>query len=141
MGNIATYCEKIINRVSAWLNWVAVVTMGLMLLIVVIDVVGAKFFHLPLRGSLELASLLGLLIAALAIPFTYILKGHISIEFFMQRLRKSIRNPIIIMVYSFPWHYLSLLTWQMFTYSETIQGGRSNYSEYTDTGFTSSPMP
>jgi TRAP-type C4-dicarboxylate transport system permease small subunit len=113
--------EKSITRLSSWLNWIAVICMVLMLLLVVIDVLGSKIFHLPLRGSLEEVSLLGQLISALAIPFTYIIKGHISIEFFMHKVKKSIRDIIAFIVLILSLSLFVLLTWQMFIYSETIR--------------------
>jgi len=92
-----------------------------MLLTVVIDVTGAKIFRWPLRGAMEGASILGLLISSLAIPFIYSLHGHIKIEFFMARISKQSRKIVSSIANLLSLALFVVMTWQMFSFSHIIQ--------------------
>ncbi len=112
---------NIVKRISTWLNWVAVAGMGLMLLIITIDVAGAKLFRWPLPGVFDLVCLLEFLIVALAIPFTHVIKGHVSIEFFVGRLGKRAQVIVTIIAALLTVVLFIAMTWQMFVFSRTIQ--------------------
>jgi TRAP-type C4-dicarboxylate transport system permease small subunit len=112
---------NIVKRISTWLNWVAVAGMWLMLLIITIDVAGAKLFRWPLPGVFDLVCLLEFLIVALAIPFTQWIRGHVNIEFFVGRLGK--RGQVIVTTIA---DLLAIIlfiamTWQMFVFSWICQ--------------------
>jgi TRAP-type C4-dicarboxylate transport system permease small subunit len=113
--------NKVIEIISIWLNWIAVAGMGLMLLIITIDVVGAKAFRWPLPGVFDMVCLLEFLIVALAIPFTHILRGHVAIEFFVGRLEKRAQAIITTIAAALALILFLAMTWQMFSYSLTIQ--------------------
>jgi TRAP-type C4-dicarboxylate transport system permease small subunit len=113
--------NKVIEQISVWLNWVAVAGMWLMLLIITIDVVGAKVFRFPLPGVFDIVCLLGFLIVALAIPFTHTIRGHISIEFFVDRLGKRAQAIITTIAAALALILFFAMTWQMFSYSRITQ--------------------
>ncbi len=117
--------EKVINGVSRWLNWMASAAMVVMLVVVFVDVAGAKIFNRPLLGADDVASLSGLLIAAFAIPFTQVLGSHIKIEFFMERLGKRAQAVIDSIMSLFGLALFAAMTWQMFDFSQTLQVTKS----------------
>lgn len=112
---------NIVKRISTWLNWVAIAGMGLMFLIIIVDVAGAKLFRWPLPGVFDLVCLLEFLIVALAIPFTHVIKGHVSIEFFVGRLGKRAQVIVTIIAALLTVVLFIAMTWQMFVFSWTCQ--------------------
>ena len=113
--------ENIIRRISSWLNWIAVAAMLLMLLIITFDVFSAKLFRWPLHGSFDVIGLLAILITALAIPLIQTKRGHITIEFLVTQLGKRGKAIIYSIASIFTLILFIALTWQMFTFSMTIQ--------------------
>lgn len=113
--------NKVIEKISAWFNWIAVAGMWLMLLIITIDVIGAKAFRWPLPGVFDMVCPLEFIIVALAIPFTQILKGHVAIEFFVGQLGKRTQAVITTIAAMLALILFLAMTWQMFSYSRTIQ--------------------
>ena len=113
--------NKVIEKISIWLNWIAVAGMWFMLLVITTDVVGAKVFRWPLPGVFDIVCLLEFLIVALAIPFTHILRGHVAIEFFVGQLGKRAQAIITTIAAALALILFVAMAWQMFSYSRTIQ--------------------
>lgn len=95
--------------------------MVLMLVLITVDVTGAKVFRLPLPGVFDAVSLLELLIVAFAIPFTHVLRGHVRIEFFVNRLGKRAQVIVITIAALVALVLFVAMAWQMFVFSRTIQ--------------------
>jgi TRAP-type C4-dicarboxylate transport system permease small subunit len=113
--------EHILKRASSWLNWVAVAAMLLMLLIVTFDVFSSKVFRWPLHGSFDVIGLLAILITALAIPLIQAARGHITIEFLVTQLGKRGKAIVYSIASVFTLILFIVLTWQLFSFSRTIQ--------------------
>lgn len=116
--------DKVIGSISKWFNAIAICAMVVMLVVVVVDVAGAKIFRTPLPGAFDVPSLLGLLIIALAIPQTYRMNGHVKIEFFAERMKKRTQAVLRIIVSLVTLVLFGAITWQMFLYSRLIQSGK-----------------
>ena len=109
--------EKVLQKVSKWLNWFAIVAMAVLLVLTVIDVLGAKVFHWPLPGAVEVASLVGLLIAVFALPMTQMLRGHIEIEIFVIMFSKRVQAVISCLMSLLALALFIVITWQVFDFS------------------------
>lgn len=75
----------IIFRLSKWSNGIAGIVLPVMMLITVADVL-LRSFGKPLVGTFELVAYMGALIIGFSIPFTSWIRGHIYVDFFVQKL-------------------------------------------------------
>ena len=104
--------EKIVNLLSRWLNWMAAAAVIAVMLIVCANVIGRGFFERPVKGTVDMASLLGALIIAGAIPYTHVLKGHIRIGLLVDRLPHRIRHIIEGVIHLIGFSLFVLISWQ-----------------------------
>lgn len=68
-----------------------------MMLLTVTDVI-LRFCGKPLPGTYELVGLTGAIVAGFAIPQTTLLKGHVYVEFVIDRLTKEHRSVVLLFV-------------------------------------------
>ena len=113
--------EKIVTIISSWLNWIAGIALVSMLLLIILDITGAKLFKSPIPGGIEMVGLLSVAIIAFSLAKTQILRGNIEVEFFVDRLPSTVQRIISIIVFSFGIVFFILLTWQSFKYGYTLQ--------------------
>jgi TRAP-type C4-dicarboxylate transport system permease small subunit len=62
-----------------------------MLLFTLTDVV-MRAFGKPIVGDFEIISFLGAVVVGFAIPYTTLLKGHVFVDFFIEKLPKNARD-------------------------------------------------
>ena len=86
--------EKIIYLIARWLNWLAALAVVAVMLIVCANVISRGLFGMPLKGTVDIVSLLGVLVIGGAISYTQVLKGHIRITLFIDRLPGTARDII-----------------------------------------------
>lgn len=67
-------------------------TMGVIVVLMVVDVIGRKFFDRPLMGGVELVEQLLLISVYAAIPLVSLARGHINIELFDAIVPQSLRR-------------------------------------------------
>lgn len=113
--------ERFVNSLSTALNWVAGVSLVLMLALIAIDIVGAKLFKWPLPGGIDIVGLLGVVAIGFAIARTQVIHGHIEVEFFEERIPEKARNAIEIVIYSLGMLLFALLSWKSCEYGYTLQ--------------------
>jgi len=104
--------EKIVTLVTRWLNWMAAAAIIAVMVIVCINVVGRGVFGNPLKGTVDIVSLLGALVIAGAIAYTQVLKGHIRITLFVERLPDRIQYIIKSLVDLIGFSLFALVSWQ-----------------------------
>jgi TRAP-type C4-dicarboxylate transport system permease small subunit len=73
------------DRLSAWMEIVAGITLIGVMLLIGSDIVGRIFGH-PVPGTYEIVSLSGGLILGLALPATSRAKGHVSTDLLLEKL-------------------------------------------------------
>lgn len=121
MWNRLDQLEKYFQSFSKWVSWVAGVGVVAMLVLTVADVVCVKFFKLPIPGAIEIVAFLGVVVAAFAIAQTYILRGHIRVEFFVMRLPERAQAIVTAFVSLFSIGLFASLAWQSFAYGLVLQ--------------------
>ena len=104
--------EKIVNFLARWLNWLGAAALIASMFIVCINVVGRGFFHRPLKGTVDIASLLGAFIIAGAIAYTQVLKGHIRIGLFVERLPYRLKYIVESLVSLSSFVLFAIISWQ-----------------------------
>jgi TRAP-type C4-dicarboxylate transport system permease small subunit len=66
-------------------------TLAFMLLFTLTDVL-MRAFGKPIVGDFEIISFLGAVVIGFAIPYTTLLKGHIVVDFFIEKLSRNVRD-------------------------------------------------
>jgi len=101
MSSVLDKFEKFNRQLSGWFEWVGVVGLLLVMLVTNIDVIGAKLFLWPLRGTIDMVMLFQLVAVAFACAFTLIIGRHVRVEFFVNRLpqrAQAIINSVISLI-------------------------------------------
>ena len=104
--------EGTIRFVTRWLNWIAAAGLVAAMIVVCINVIGRGFFQSPLKGTVDISSLLGALIIAGAIPYTQVLKGHIRIGLFVDRLPHRVRYITECIMHLIGFALFAVISWQ-----------------------------
>jgi TRAP-type C4-dicarboxylate transport system permease small subunit len=66
-------------------------TLAFMLLFTLTDVV-MRAFGKPIVGDFEIISFLGAVVVGFAIPYTTLLKGHVIVDFLIEKLPRNVRD-------------------------------------------------
>ncbi len=99
-----------------------------MTLLTCIDVVGRKLGH-PIFGAVELVGFMATLAAALAMPYTHQMKGHIGVEILVRNFSDRTQTIIDICTHLVGFLFFSLVTWRLALYANTIhQSGQVSIS-------------
>jgi len=113
--------EKVVLILSKWLNWFAGVAMVFMLLLIVVDVIGAKVFHSPIPGSIELTAFLSVVVISFAVAETQVMRGHIEVEFLVSRLPKVVQRAVACIIYPLAILLFALIAWKSFDFGYSLQ--------------------
>jgi TRAP-type C4-dicarboxylate transport system permease small subunit len=113
--------ERAVLVLSKWLNYFAGAALVLMLTLVIADVVGAKVFHTPLPGGIELTAFLGVIVIGFAIAQTQVMRRHIEVEFLVLRLPRTAQRAIASTIYPLAILLFALIAWKSFEFGRTVQ--------------------
>ena len=91
LGGIAHRAEERIHTASRALNWVAGVALILLVLSVFVDV-SARTINRPLGGNIDIAELLLIPVAFLAMAHTHLLRGHVRVEIVYSHVSTRIKG-------------------------------------------------
>jgi TRAP-type C4-dicarboxylate transport system permease small subunit len=98
------------NRVMVY---IAAFALTGMMLITVADVVGRYFFNKPIRGAYELVGFLLVCAGSWGMGYCQIQRGHIRVDFIMQRLSQKTQAIMTILANLIGFIAFSLLTWRV----------------------------
>ena len=104
--------EKIVNLLTRWLNWMAAAALIVVMIIVCANVIGRSFFETPVKGTVDIVSLLGAIVIAWAIAYTQVLKGHIRIDLLVQRLPPRLQCIVDSVIDLIGLALFALISWQ-----------------------------
>ncbi|MFC1840032.1 TRAP transporter small permease [Thermodesulfobacteriota bacterium] len=104
--------EKTVHLIARWLNWMAALAIVAVMIIVCVNVLARSIFGIPLKGTVDIVSLLGVLVIAGAIAYTQVLKGHIRITLFIDMLPDPARTILACLVDLIGMIMFSIISWQ-----------------------------
>ncbi|MFC1871196.1 TRAP transporter small permease [Chloroflexota bacterium] len=78
--------ERFIQQWAKWFNRIAMIALGFLLCVVVIDILSSKLFTKPLSGSIDVIGLVLVIIVGYAFAQTQLLGRHITVDFLVMRL-------------------------------------------------------
>jgi TRAP-type C4-dicarboxylate transport system permease small subunit len=113
--------ERFADKVSRWFTGFALAALSAMLLLVTVDIIGAKVFSLPVPGAMDLTSLLGLLLIGFSMTQTYRIGRHIKVDFVMKRTPKALRKFLRCLSTGLCTIFFIFLVWRLFLYAHDLQ--------------------
>ena len=113
--------EKTVHTIARWLNWVAASAIVAVMFIVCVNVLGRGIFGTPLKGTVDLVSLLGAFVIACAIAYTQVLKGHIRITLFIELLPRPIRIVLACLMDFVGMVLFGIISWQSILFARGTQ--------------------
>ena len=102
------------------MNYLAAICVMAMMMLTCADVVLRLFKH-PILGTYELVGLFGALTIALAIPATTLNKGHVAVDFVVDKLPPSGRKICTIITTLLSIFLFALIAWQSFLYANILR--------------------
>lgn len=111
---------NIVAKLRGLLKFLGAVCLMVMTCLTCVDVVGRYLGH-PVFGSVEIVGFMATLAAALALPYTHEMKGHIGVEILV-RVFSDKTQAIIELCTSFAGILLfAVVTWRMTVYGDTMR--------------------
>jgi TRAP-type C4-dicarboxylate transport system permease small subunit len=115
--------EKFNNRLSNWFEWIGMAGLLLMMLVTNIDVIGAKLFLWPLRGTIDMVMLFQLVAISFACAITLIVGRHVRVEFFTNILPRRAQAIIISVISLIVLGLFILIIWRLCMLGYSFQNG------------------
>lgn len=118
---VVTKFEKFNRVLSGWFEWIGVVGLLVIMLITVIDIVGAKLFLWRIFGAIDVVMLFQTMAIAFALSITLIVDRHIRTEFFVTKLPKHTQAIIDSIIHLFGLVLFILVVWQLCVHGYSFQ--------------------
>jgi len=115
--------EKFNHRLSGWFEWIGMAGLLVVMLVTNIDVIGAKLFLWPLRGTIDMVMLFQLVAVAFACASTLIVGRHVRVEFLVTRLPQRARAIINSIVSLLGLGLFILIIWRLCVLGYSFQTG------------------
>ena len=112
--------SKITRQLVNIMNYLAALSIIAMMLLTCADVILRLFKH-PILGAYELVGLFGALTIAFAIPATTLSKGHVAVDFMVEKLPSSAQKICTIIANLMSLSLFALIAWQSFIYANILR--------------------
>ena len=111
---------KITRHLVELMNYLAALSVIAMMLLTCADVLLRLFKH-PILGTYELVGLFGALTIAFAIPATTLSKGHVAVDFMVEKLPAAGQKICTIFAGLLGLSLFALIAWQSFLYANILR--------------------
>jgi len=112
--------ERITYLLTDGFNWIAAGAVVAMMCLTCTDVI-LRIFRLPIPGTYEIVGLLGSVVIAFSIGYTAVEKGHIAVEFLVQKLPVRVQTVIDTFNALISTCLFGLISWQSIVYASDLQ--------------------
>jgi len=104
--------ETIINALNRWLGWVAGGLLVTMMLITVVNML-MRAVYVPFFGTVEVICFLAALVAAFALGYTQLYKGHTRVDILVSRFPPRVQAIIDSIMFFIGMVLFGVATWQL----------------------------
>jgi TRAP-type C4-dicarboxylate transport system permease small subunit len=114
----------VLDRFSAMLNKGMAFFAGISLVAMMLVTVGEmvlRMFGRPMAGTIEVVAWLAAVTTALALGYTQMHQGHVSIDLFMNRFGPRLRAVLNMLVYLASTALFTLVTWHVFRHAGVLK--------------------
>jgi len=108
--------EKQTDNLSTAFNWVAGVSILVMMILTCADVV-LRFFRHPIPGTYEIVGLMGTVGVSFALAYTTVQQGHIAVEFLVRKMPEKVQEVLAAGVDLVSTLLFGIITWQSVVYA------------------------
>lgn len=112
---------RLLRKVANGFNWVALISLLIMLSVITIDILSSKLLNRPLTATVDIASLLATVVASFAVSQTILAGRHIEVEFIVLRLPQRIRRAFNVFASFLSFLFFLLLVWRCLVYAYDLQ--------------------
>ncbi len=112
--------SKITRLLVEIMNYLAAGSIIAMMLLTCADVLLRLFKH-PILGTYELVGLFGALTIAFAIPATTLSKGHVAVDFMVEKLPAGAQKIFAVVANLLSLALFALIAWQSFLYANILR--------------------
>jgi TRAP-type C4-dicarboxylate transport system permease small subunit len=106
--------EKTVKLLSSFFNLFASASLAAMMFLTCIDVSMRYFFNRPIAGIYDIVSLLGVFVAAFAMPYTMLKGGHVAVDLLLRMLSDKKRLVVETATHFVGIVLFLILAWQSF---------------------------
>lgn len=110
---------KFVEKISKLLNVIAGTALTFIMLLTVSDVV-LRYFGKPIVGTFEMVGLGGAVAIAFGIPVTSFYRGHIFVDFFVQKFSKTGQNLVNLITRAASFAIFIWIADNLFLYSSDL---------------------
>ena len=110
--------EKIAHQLARWMNYLAGLAIVIVMAILCANVLSRSIFGMPLKGAVDIVSQMGVLVIAGAIAYTQVLKSHIRISLFMDKLPKPVRTFMTALMDAIGAALFGIISWQSILFAK-----------------------
>jgi TRAP-type C4-dicarboxylate transport system permease small subunit len=112
-GGSMTAFLGVVQRLSKWMNAIAGVALAFIMFLTVADVF-LRLFGAPIVGTYEMVGLGGAIVIGFGIPMTSWQRGHIFVDFFVQRFSAFVQNVFNFCTRLVSMGLFALIGWNLF---------------------------
>ena len=107
--------ERFVHVASRGVCWLSAVSLFFMMVLTCCDVI-LRYFGYPIRGTYDVVGLSSAFVLALPIAYTQLLRGHVGIDFIVQKFPVRLRRAIDVTNGVLNFVVYTLLAWQCSLY-------------------------
>jgi TRAP-type transport system small permease protein len=101
------------KKFSYYMTLLAAISLGIMMLLTTIDVLGRYFFNRPIPGSYELIGFSLIIAMGWGLTYCQIQKHHLTATFILEKLSDKAKRIVDVLTYLFGFVLFSIISWQL----------------------------
>ena len=115
------FFEKTIKLLSSFFNLFAAASLAAIILLTCTDVSMRYFFNRPMAGTYDLVSLMGAVVAAFAMPYTMLMRGHVAVDLFVRKLSRKKQLAVETVTHVVGIGLFLIMVWQCFALASDMK--------------------
>jgi TRAP-type C4-dicarboxylate transport system permease small subunit len=115
------FFEKTVKLLSSFFNLFAAASLTAIILLTCIDVSMRYFFNRPIAATYDLVSLMGAVIAAFAMPYTMLMKGHVAVDLIVRKLSRKKQLAVETITHIAGILLFLIMVWQCFVLASDMK--------------------
>jgi TRAP-type transport system small permease protein len=120
-----------LEKIAGWFNWIAIVSLFGMFAIMVSDILSSKLFNRPVIATVDIASLLAVVVASFSVSRTILAGRHIEVEFVVTTLPRGARKVLNALSSFLSLAFFLLIVWRTLIYALHLQRtGESSLTQH-----------
>ena len=123
--------EKGFEKTAYWFNLIAVGALLLMFAIMVVDILSAKILNRPIVATVDVASILAVVVASFSVSRTILSGRHIEVEFIVTLFPRGVRKVFNTIASFLSLAFFLLIVWRSIMYANSlVETGESSLTAH-----------